>query len=365
MTGRLDAEVLVVGAGPVGLAAAIRAREAGRDVLVIDRRSGVLDKACGEGLLPGALRAVRSLGIDPAGHLLAGISYRAPGRHADHRFVAGPGRGVRRTALHAALLGRAQDLGVPLVRAGLRSLRQDADRVEVRVDDASQPLRARWLLGCDGLHSTVRRLAGLEAPPRPAARGVRYGLRRHYRVRPWSDLVEVHWSPLLEAYVTPVADDVVGVALLGPVGPLRDSGTRTGGGPADAFGGTLERHFPELAARLRDRAPLGPVRGAGPLRQRARHRTTGRVRLVGDASGYVDALTGEGVRVGLAQAAAVVAHLDDAPAYERRWRAVTRDYRTLTSGLVAWAGGPARSAIVPAAGALPWLYGSVVERLAR
>ncbi len=89
------------------------------------------------------------------------------------------------------------------------------------------------------------------------------------------------------------------------------------------------------------------------------------MRLVGDASGYVDALTGEGVRVGLAQAEAVVRHLEDAEAYERAWRTVTRDYRALTTGLVTWASGPARGAIVPAAARLPWLYGAVVERLAR
>jgi flavin-dependent dehydrogenase len=107
------------------------------------------------------------------------------------------------------------------------------------------------------------------------------------------------------------------------------------------------------------------VQGAGPLRRRSRRRTAGRVRLVGDASGYVDALTGEGVRVGLAQAAAAVRHLDDAAAYEREWWRVTRDYRLLTAGLLAWARSPARDAIVPAARAMPWLYGGVVERLAR
>jgi 2-polyprenyl-6-methoxyphenol hydroxylase-like FAD-dependent oxidoreductase len=371
VSGGLDADVLVVGAGPVGLATAIRAREAGHDVLVIDRRAGVLDKACGEGLLPGALRAVQALGVDPPGHPLAGISYRATGRHAEHLFAAGPGRGVRRTALHAAMQDRAHDAGIPVVRAGLRELRQDAAEVHAVIDGEPRPLRARWLLGCDGLHSTVRRLAGLGAPPRAAGGGARYGLRRHYRVPPWTDLVEVHWSPDLEAYVTPVADDVVGVALLGPVGSLRtgrqtsEHHTENDTENPDAFGSTLERHFPELAARVLDAAPAGPVRGAGPLRQRARRRTAGRVRLVGDASGYVDALTGEGVRVGLAQAEAVVTHLDDPAAYERAWRRVTRDYRALTSGLLAWAGGPARGAIVPTAHAWPWLYGAVVERLAR
>ncbi|MFP3712328.1 NAD(P)/FAD-dependent oxidoreductase [Puerhibacterium sp. TATVAM-FAB25] len=358
-----DVDVLVVGAGPVGLAAAVRAREAGLDVLVVDRRGGTLDKACGEGLLPGALAAVHRLGVDPPGHPLAGISYRTAGRHADHRFAAGPGRGVRRTVLHAALRERAADAGAGLRQASVQALRQDDGRVEVDVAPAGggpATLRARWLLGCDGLHSTVRRLAGLDAGGAGgAAAGARYGLRQHFRVAPWTDLVEVHWAPHAEAYVTPVAPDVVGVALLGP------RAATPGAGGADGFRALLRADFPELAARLGDAPAAGPVRGAGPLRQRSRARAAGRVRLVGDASGYVDALTGEGVRVGLAQADAVVRHLADPAAYERAWRAATRDYRRLTGGLLAWAGSPARGAIVPAAGAAPWLFGAVVERLAR
>ncbi|MFI2488724.1 NAD(P)/FAD-dependent oxidoreductase [Promicromonospora kroppenstedtii] len=373
MGGRTDTDVLVVGAGPVGLAVATRARAAGLDVLVVDRRAGTLDKACGEGLLPGALRSVRELGADPPGHPLTGISYRAPGRNADHRFVAGPGRGVRRTTLHAALRARAAEVGADFVHARVTALRQDAAGVDVElvprggagdgvgdVTDADDrrpgTLRARWVLGCDGLHSTVRRLAGLDVRPgwngdRPSHR--RYGLRRHFLVAPWTDLVEVHWSPHAEAYVTPVAPDVVGVALLAPRAVS-----------AAGFDTLLRTQFPELAARV-GAAQAGPLLGAGPLRRRSQRRTAGRVRLVGDASGYVDALTGEGVRVGLAQAAAAVRHLDDPAAYERAWRTATRDYRALTTGLVAWASSPARGAIVPAAVRLPRLYGAVVERLAR
>src|SRR5690606_21390883 len=204
-----------------------------------------------------------------------------------------------RTALHAALRERALAEGVVVEHATLRTLTQDARGVDVTLDphddapsdqgDGSRVVRADWLLGCDGLHSTVRRLAGLDAPARGRAR---FGLRTHYRVAPWTDLVEVHWAPHAEAYVTRVAPDVVGAA----VPPHRDAARNAG---RDARAG-LDA-FPELADRGRDVPVLGRVRGAGPLRQRARRRTAGRVRLVGDASGYVDALTGEGVRVGLAQ----------------------------------------------------------------
>ena len=343
MSPATDTEVLVVGGGPVGLAAAIEARLAGRDVVVVEPRATPVDKACGEGLMPGTLRALRRLGVDPAGWELRGISYRAAGgRHVDHAFRAGPGRGVRRTTLHAALGARADALGVTRVTGRVTEVEQDADAV------TAAGVRARWLLAADGLHSTVRRAVGLDLTAR--VRGRRFGLRRHLAVAPWTDLVEVHWAPGAEAYVTPVAPDLVGVAVLGP--------------PHTDWDAALAA-LPLLAERLAGVRPVGPTLGAGPLRQRTTARTCGRVALVGDASGYVDALTGEGLRVGLAQARAAVATLGDPAGYERAWRAVTRDYRLLTTGLVAWAGSPARGAIVPVATGAPWLYGAVVERLAR
>lgn len=337
-----DVDVIVVGGGPVGLAAAIEARLAGMTVAVVEPREGVIDKACGEGLMPGAVPLLARLGVDPAGMPLRGVSYNTPGRRADHLFRSGVGKGVRRTVLQSALAARAAELGVDRVVARVEALEQDADGV------SAAGIRGGWLFGADGLHSTVRRLAGLELTVPRARR--RFGMSQHFAVAPWSDLIEVHWAPRAEVYVTPLAPDLVGVALLGP--------------PRTDFAETIAA-IPALAGHLAGAASTTGVKGAGPFRQRASAPSAGRILLVGDASGYVDAITGEGLRLGFDQARLAVEHVRGGTDYDRAWRRATRDFRVLTSRLVLAATSPARPAIVPLARMLPGLYGSVVEELAR
>lgn len=344
MSGPVETEVLVVGGGPIGLASAIEARRAGLDTVVVEPRVGVIDKACGEGLMPGAIPALARLGVQPRGIPLRGIDYRDGRRSAQHRFAAGNALGVRRTTLHAALRQRAEELGVRFVADRVDAVEQDASSV------TAAGIRADWLLAADGLHSTVARLTGLHRlTPQPRRR---YGLRRHYAVEAWSDLIEVHWTPLGEIYVTPTADGVVGLSLLAKRGVRFE----------DALAAT-----PELAERVRGLEPATQLRGAGPLRQNTRARTSGRVLLVGDASGYVDALTGEGIRIGLDQARAAVDAVvyADPARYERAWREVTRDFRRLTGTLVRLATSPARRLIVPVSSAAPGIFDGAVERIAR
>lgn len=345
----LDTDVLVAGGGPVGLAAAIEARMAGLDVTVVEPRDGPIDKACGEGLMPGALPELARLGVDPAGMPFVGIAYsdgsaHNGGRRVEHRFTAGPGRGVRRTVLHAALHERAVAAGVRFLDGRVESVHQRAGFVE------AVGVRAAWLLGADGLHSAVAREVGLALPPPHARR--RFGQRRHFALAPWSEFVEVLWTPAGEFYVTPVGDHVVGVALLARRGEHFDEALAAA---------------PGLADRLHGAAAASELRGAGPLRQRTRARVAGRVLLVGDASGYVDALTGEGLRIGFAQArAAVAAIVADRPAeYEAAWERETRDFRRLTGALVRLASSPLRGTVVPVASRLPGVFAAAVERLAR
>ncbi|MFI7068081.1 NAD(P)/FAD-dependent oxidoreductase [Kribbella sp. NPDC050124] len=334
-------DLLVAGAGPAGAATAIRAALAGLSVVVVEPRSAPIDKACGEGIAHSAVAYLGRLGVSLDGRPFYGIRYLDAAHHVDARFAAGPGLGVRRTTLHQALVDRLTSLGVPIVDSRVGAITQNTTSV------TAAGITARYLAAADGLHSGIRRQLGLAGPPGTTRRG----LRQHFHVSPWTDLVEVYWSGLGEAYVTPVADDLVGVAIL------------------TSERGTFDSHldaFPALRRRLRGACPANAVMGAGPLRQRVRARVAGRVLLVGDAAGYVDALTGEGIAVALRTSAELVdCVLKDRPAdYEAAWRRVSWECRLLTGSLL-WARNRSLLAprIVPAATLLPGVYSHIVNRL--
>ncbi|WP_431246195.1 NAD(P)/FAD-dependent oxidoreductase [Leifsonia xyli] len=346
----MSPQVVVVGGGPIGLACAIEARIDGMDVVLVEPRVGPIDKACGEGLMPGALAALHRIGVDPPGRRLDGVAYLDASARVEHRFSDRPGRGVRRTVLHQALAERAAELGTERIQAKVTGVERRMDGVTLTLNDG-QSIDAPWVVAADGLHSPVRRMVGLEGRGQPGDRR-RFGLRKHFAIEPWTSLVEVHWSDGAEAYVTPVDDHTVGVAVLG-ARPLDVDAVIAG--------------IPELAGRLDGVATVSEPRGAGPLLQRARARSSGRVLLAGDASGYVDALTGEGMRVGFAQARAAIAAVraGSTEQYERAWRATTRDFRLLTTALVVASRSRFRPRIVPTAAHRPELFGSIVERLSR
>jgi menaquinone-9 beta-reductase len=267
-------DVFVVGGGPAGLAAAIAARLKGFDVVVADAAQPPIDKACGEGLMPDSLDALRSLGIafDPElSFTFRGIRFIGAGGTVAADFRGERGIAVRRTQLHQLLIDRAQELGVKLQWRTLVTGIGD--------------IRARWIIGADGENSRVRRWAALDAT---RSESFRYGFRRHYRVRPWTDFMEIYWGPGCQMYVTPVGGGEACIALI-----TRDPHLRI-----DAS----MPHFPELAQRLEGAGVVSEQRGAVTFTRRLKRIYRGRTVLIGDASGSVDAITGEGMSLAFRQA---------------------------------------------------------------
>ena len=283
-------DLVIVGGGPAGLAVAIAAARRGLDVLVLERRALPADKACGEGILPAGVRALASLGVldhipaearapISAIHWIDGASsIRAP-------LPAPGGLGVRRLALSAALADCAWRLGVE-IRTGEAVVGHERRHDRVQVTTGSEAIEARLLVAADGLRLQI---AARERLDRTLDRRARFGLRRHFVCPPWTDAVEVHLGRGVEAYVTPAGPECVGVAL------LFEDGTPAG---FDELLGS----FPSLVARLAGRSAASRPRGAGPFPHAVSARSLDRLVLVGDAAGYEDAITGDGLSLAFAAA---------------------------------------------------------------
>ena len=299
-----ETEVVVVGGGPAGLATAIELRRRGLEVQVIDRQTPPIDKACGEGLMPDGVERLLEMGIDVAGVSITGIRYIDDRSRAEGSFHRGDGRGVRRLVLQAAMAARAEQVGV---RLGWGITVQALEGNGIATDRGS--VRARWVVGADGLHSRMRRWADLGSNRN---RWQRFGVRRHFQIAPWTDRVEVYWADDAEAYVTPVDAELVGVAFLW-------SGFKSD------FDRLLAR-FPELEKRLRGRPVASRDRGAAQLEQHTRGVYRGNVALVGDAAGYRDAITGEGLSLAFHQARALAEAIaaEDLRRYAARTRSLSR-----------------------------------------
>jgi flavin-dependent dehydrogenase len=277
-------DVFVIGGGPAGLAAAIAARQRGFRVLVADGAQPPIDKACGEGLLPDGRAALERLGIHVPltdAHPFRGIRFVSAALSADARFP-GDSRGlsVRRTTLHRLMTERAAQLGAGLLwRAAVTGISPQGVHLGDRV------VRARWIIGADGSNSRVRRWAGLDHGPRPR---LRYAFRRHYRVAPWTDHMEVYWGDHCQGYATAVSREQVCVALASHDSNLRlEEGLRA---------------LPTLAERLRGAEAVSSERGALTGNRKLARVWRGNVALIGDASGTVDAITGEGLGLAFSQA---------------------------------------------------------------
>ena len=203
-------DVFVIGGGPAGLATAIAARKRGFAVTVADGVEPVIDKACGEGLMPATQESLAELGVNlppSQGYRFRGIRFLEKSVSVGAEFQSGRGIGIRRTLLHECLVEQAEKSGVNFL---WKTPVVGLDSTGVRLNSGLVP--ARWIIGADGAHSRVRRWTNLDAL---TVNRQRFATRRHYRVHPWSDLMEIYWGPRVQGYVTPISEEEVCVVMMG------------------------------------------------------------------------------------------------------------------------------------------------------
>jgi geranylgeranyl reductase family protein len=301
-------EVLVVGGGPAGSAAAILFARAGHDVLLVDAARFPRDKVCGESVSPGAWPALDALELADDVRALApqpihGMALTSPGGvsfRGEYRDAARPGFALRRLDFDDALLRAATRAGVE-ARQSTRAVELlcDAGSVTgvVTEDEAGARthVRARLVIAADGRRSLVARRLGL--------------LREHPRLRKYA--VRGHWDgmqglgPWGELHVTRGA--YCGVAPLGPrrgnvafVVDRRDMAAAAG--DVEGFYRRTLALWPRLVERLGGAILLEPPRAVGPLALEARSVWAPGAMLTGDAAGFFDPFTGEGITLALRSA---------------------------------------------------------------
>ena len=308
VSGRSMVDVFVIGGGPAGLAAAIAAHQRGMSVVVADGTEPPIDKACGEGLMPETIEALGELGVEiqpGTGYRLRGIRFLQQDAQVGGEFSRGLGVGIRRTILHEWLIARAEECGVRLLwRTPVSGI------TSAGVQLPGEFVASRWIVGADGSGSRVRRWSGLD----PAARqSQRYATRRHCRVRPWTDHVEIYWGHRAQAYVTPIGREEVCIVV------MAESAENA------AFDSML-RDCPQLNQRVSGAGLASRERGAVTQMHWLRAVHSGNVALVGDASGGVDAITGEGLHLAFRQAIALAGAMErnDMPSYARAHREQAR-----------------------------------------
>lgn len=242
--------------------------------------------------MPDAIAALSALGVHVApgdAFPFRGIRFISGEHSVAASFPNGSALGVRRTTLHRIMIEHAEKAGVDL-RWGVHVTGISPEGVLV----GDQIIPCRWIVGADGGNSRVRVWAGLENTSRDSRR---FAFRRHYRIAPWTDFMEIYWGPKFQIYVTPVGAEEVCVVLMSRNPHLR-----------------LDEALPnilEIANRLSSAQAVTSECGAVSASRRLQSVYAGNVALVGDASGSVDAITGEGLCLSFKQAALLAEALAD------------------------------------------------------
>ncbi len=324
-----DCEVLVIGAGPAGSAVAAALAASGRDVLLLERTAHPRPKACAEYASPRIAEELRLLGIPEDGWRnealpLTGMRVIRGNDAVEVRYrdASGPRNawGLDRLSFDAALAGHAADCGARLLEhATFDQPVWTHGRVSgalIRTPDGQHAVTCRWLIGADGARSRVAARFGVE---RRVVTPRRLGLVAHYEGDPeLADHGEMHVGPGWYIGLAPLAGGRLNVGMALPLD------RRMQGSAGEHFQAGIDG-IPAVAERLRGRRRLTPIRGASPIGHRVARAAGPGWMLVGDAAGFIDPFTGEGIYRALRSARAAAESLAGGDlGAEDRYRALRR-----------------------------------------
>jgi flavin-dependent dehydrogenase len=333
-------EVAIVGGGPAGASLAVRLARAGHEVVVFERSPAWHWRAGGVFTSPAAVSALHDVGLDPqvmgsAARPIPAMRVETP-RGTTFRLTYGadaggePAVGFDRSRLDPALLDLAGAAGAE-VRTGRTVVGVDAEhgRLDLRGPEGPATVEADVVVGADGLRSAVARAAGVERPDRLAPR---LGLTYHLADPGGSAARDARMRIVRDGYIgiAPVPGDRVNIGIV--LGPSWQAVAARDG--AHAVADRLVAGIPPAdddPAAWRDGPPLDAVAGAWPVGHRVRRRAGQRWLLVGDAAGFLDPFTGEGLHRALVSAelaaAAIRARALGRPgAFDAYERAMTRRF---------------------------------------
>jgi flavin-dependent dehydrogenase len=332
-------DVVVVGAGPAGAHLAIRLARAGHSVAVLDRRRFPRAKPCGEFMSPECIPLLEEVGLRDAvlaggARRIHGMRLHGHGAAAEGRFVAvggveapfDHGYALRREVLDQLAVEAARSCpGVTLLEAhAVVDLVRDGDGRVLGVEALGPDQRPRHILGsftvgADGLRSRVARALGVQVPTRWLDK---FAVVARFAEVPMRDHAEVHFFDGGYLALAPVDGGQITLNMVIDRSALPRGGRRA---IEDALQARIAA-TPALGARLAGRDPVEPLLGCGPLAGRTRRQVFDGAALVGDACGYVDPVTGEGLFFAMRGAALLADALVPALAAGRTDRAALRGY---------------------------------------
>lgn len=289
-----DYDVVIVGAGPAGVACALTLAKHNLEVALVEKRAFPVVKACGESILPMGVAHLKKLGIlerikPEHYHPTEGICYHINHHSSKANFIDGYGLGINRSILSQAFSAAINDY--PSITMFDHTAIKDIDFPFLTFMHKEKLFHcsSNFVVGADGLRSRVREILGIKTKL-PHFR--RWAMTAHFGVEPWSSLVEIYLHNNAEAYVSPTGPKEVNIVLMWS--PKKYS-VKT---KSPFF--SLLSLFPELEKRLNPPFMLHKAHAIGPFHHRAKRRfTTLQAALIGDAAGYTDPLTGEGINYGL------------------------------------------------------------------